>query len=109
MITWSLARRASPTTHPTSARPASRSRATTVLLPRGRRGPPTTSSSIGCSTCCAAPDVPAGERLRISVAGRRVRIRGEVESVDVLEELLGMIGDVPGVDEVVDEVEIAGI
>lgn len=54
-------------------------------------------------------DVPAGERLRISVAGRRVRIRGEVESVDVLEELLGMIGDVPGVDEVVDEVEIAGI
>jgi len=54
-------------------------------------------------------DVPAGERLRISVAGRRVRIRGEVESVDVLEELLGMIGDVPGVDEVIDEVEIAGV
>ena len=54
-------------------------------------------------------DVPAGERLRISVVGRRVRIRGEVESVDVLEELLGMIGDVPGVDEVIDEVEIAGV
>ena len=54
-------------------------------------------------------DMPAGERLRISVAGRRVRIRGEVESVDVLEELLGMIGDVPGVDDVIDEVEIAGV
>jgi hypothetical protein len=54
-------------------------------------------------------DVPAGERLRVSVTGRTVRLRGEVESVDVLEELLGMIGDVPGVDEVIDEVEIAGI
>jgi BON domain-containing protein len=54
-------------------------------------------------------DVPAGERLRVSVAGRTVRIRGEVESVDLLDELLGMIGDVPGADEVIDEVEIAGV
>ena len=54
-------------------------------------------------------DVPAGERLRVAVAGRTVRVRGEVESIDVLDELLGMIGDVPGVDEVIDEVEIAGV
>ncbi len=54
-------------------------------------------------------DVPAGERLRVSVTGRTVSIRGEVESVDVLDELLGMIGDVAGVDEVIDEVEIADV
>jgi hypothetical protein len=54
-------------------------------------------------------EVPAGERLRVSVTGRTVHIRGEVESVDVLDELLGMIGDVPGVEEVIDEVEIAGV
>ncbi|MDQ2935763.1 MAG: BON domain-containing protein [Chloroflexota bacterium] len=54
-------------------------------------------------------DVPAGERLRIAVAGRTVSVRGEVESIDVLDELLGMVGDVPGVDEVIDEVEIAGV
>ena len=31
------------------------------------------------------------------------------ESVDVLEEILGIVGDVPGVDEVIDEVENAGV
>ncbi len=54
-------------------------------------------------------DVPAGERLRVAVEGRTVHVRGDVESIDVLDELLGMIGDVPGVDEVIDEVEIAGV
>jgi hypothetical protein len=32
-----------------------------------------------------------------------------VESIDILEELLGIVGEVPGVEDVVDEVEIAGI
>ncbi len=54
-------------------------------------------------------DVTAGERLRVRVEGRTVRVWGEVESVDALDELLGMIGDVPGVDEVIDEVEITGV
>jgi osmotically-inducible protein OsmY len=56
-----------------------------------------------------ASDVPAGDRLRISVSGSRVHVTGEVESVDVLDEILGIIGDVPGVDDVVDDVEIAGV
>jgi hypothetical protein len=36
-------------------------------------------------------------------------LRGDVESIDILEELLGIVGEVPGVDEVVDEVRVAGI
>lgn len=54
-------------------------------------------------------DVTAGERLRLAVRDRTVILRGEVESVDVLDEILSLIGDVPGVDEVRDEVEIRGI
>lgn len=56
-----------------------------------------------------ASDVPAGERIRISVTGSRVHVRGEVESVDVLDEILGIVGDVVGVDEVLDEVDVSGI
>ena len=56
-----------------------------------------------------ASDVPAGDRLRISVSGSQVHVTGEVESVDVLDEILGIIGDVPGVDDVVDDVEVAGV
>lgn len=56
-----------------------------------------------------ASDVPAGDRLRVAVDGGRVVIRGEVESVDVLDEVLGIVGDVPGVTEVTDEIEIAGV
>lgn len=54
-------------------------------------------------------DVPAGERLRLAVRDRTVIVRGEVESLDVLDEILGIIGDVPGVDEARDEVEIRGL
>jgi hypothetical protein len=32
-----------------------------------------------------------------------------VESIDVLDELLGIVGDVPGGEEVVDEVAIEGL
>jgi osmotically-inducible protein OsmY len=56
-----------------------------------------------------ASDVPAGDHLRVAVSGSRVVLAGEVESVDVLDEILGIVGDVPGVDEVIDEVEIAGV
>ena len=54
-------------------------------------------------------DVVAGDRIRISVTGARVHVRGEVESVDVLDEILGIVGDVVGVDEVLDEVNVTGV
>ena len=56
-----------------------------------------------------ASDVPAGDRIGVLAQGSRVLVRGEVESVDILDEILGIVGDVPGVDEVIDEVEIAGV
>ena len=54
-------------------------------------------------------DVLAGDRIRISVTGARVHVRGEVDSVDVLDEILGIVGDVVGVEEVLDEVNVTGI
>lgn len=51
-------------------------------------------------------NVVAGDRIRVAAEGHRVLLRGEVESIDVLDEILGIVGDVPGVDEVVDEVRI---
>lgn len=54
-------------------------------------------------------DVPAGESIRIAVTGARVHVQGEVESVDVLDEILGIVGDVVGVEEVLDEVTVTGI
>jgi hypothetical protein len=56
-----------------------------------------------------ATDILAGDRIRVLAQGRRVLVRGQVESVDVLDEILGIIGDVRGVDEVIDEVDIAGV
>jgi hypothetical protein len=56
-----------------------------------------------------ASDVPAGDRLQVSTVGSTVTLHGQVESIDILEELLGIVGEVPGVEDVVDEVEIAGI
>jgi hypothetical protein len=53
-----------------------------------------------------ASDVPAGERVRVAVSGRRVSVQGEVETIEALDEILGIVGDVPGVDEVVDEVTV---
>jgi hypothetical protein len=54
-------------------------------------------------------NVPAGDRLQVAASGSTVILRGRVESIDVLEELLGMVGDVPGVEQVVDEVEIDNV
>lgn len=56
-----------------------------------------------------ASDVVAGDRLRVAISGTRVLLQGQVESVDVLDEILGIVGDVPGVSDVVDEVEVAGV
>ena len=56
-----------------------------------------------------ASEIAAGERLSIAVDGDTVTVRGEVESVDILDEVLGVVGDVPGVTDVVDEVRVPGI
>lgn len=53
-----------------------------------------------------ASDVTAGDRIRIAADGGRVRVTGEVESVDALDEILGIVGDVEGVEDVVDEVTV---
>ena len=56
-----------------------------------------------------ASDVPAGERIRVAVTGARVHVQGEVASVDALDEILGIVGDVVGVEEVLDEVNVSSI
>jgi len=57
-----------------------------------------------------ASDVVAGDHLLVAVGGgSTVVLSGRVESVDVLDEILGIVGDVPGVEDVVDEVEIEGV
>jgi hypothetical protein len=56
-----------------------------------------------------ASDVVAGDRIEVAVRGTTVYLRGEVESIDVGDEIAGMVGDVPGVDEVVDETSVAGL
>lgn len=56
-----------------------------------------------------ASGIAAGERLAVAVDGDTVTVRGTVESVDILDEVLGVVGDVPGVGEVVDEVRVTGL
>ena len=56
-----------------------------------------------------ASDLTAGERLRVAVDGSIVTLSGEVESVEVLDELLAIVGDVTGVDEVRDQVIVAAV
>ena len=56
-----------------------------------------------------ASDVVSGDRIRLAVNGTQVIVRGEVESIDVSDEILGIVGDVPGVTDVVDELEVAGV
>jgi hypothetical protein len=54
-------------------------------------------------------DVVAGDRMRLAVNGSQVIVRGEVESIEVSDEVLSIVGDVPGVTDVVDELEVTGI
>ena len=54
-------------------------------------------------------DVVAGDRIRLAVNGTQVIVRGEVESIDVSDEVLGIVGDVPGVSDVVDELEVTSL
>jgi BON domain len=54
-------------------------------------------------------DVVAGDRIRLAVKGSQVVVRGAVESIDVSDEVLAIVGDVPGVTDVVDELEVEGV
>ena len=56
-----------------------------------------------------ASDVVAGDHLIVSVNGSTVLLSGRVESIEVLEEILGIAGDVPGVDDVVDQIDVEGV
>ena len=56
-----------------------------------------------------ASDVPSGDRIRVAAAGSTVIVSGEVESMEVLDEILGIVGDVRGVDEVVDQLTVPGV
>lgn len=72
-------------------------------------GAPPTDDELAADVIAALrdSDVPAGDRIRVAAIGSRVVLTGEVESVDVLDEILGIAGDVEGVDEVVDEVAVS--
>jgi hypothetical protein len=54
-------------------------------------------------------DVPAGDRLRVGAIGSTIYLRGEVESVEIADELIGLLGDIPGVEDVIDETTLAGM
>ncbi len=54
-------------------------------------------------------DLVAGYRLSVGAIGSTVYLRGQVESVDVLDELLALLGDVEGVEDVVDETTVRGL
>ena len=41
--------------------------------------------------------------------GRTVTVRGEVESIEVGEEIAALAAEVPGVEDVTDETSVAGL
>jgi hypothetical protein len=53
-------------------------------------------------------DLTAGDRVQVDAADHTIWVRGEVESVEIADEILALLGELPGVDEVVDELEVAG-
>jgi BON domain len=65
--------------------------------------------AVLCLEALRRSELPAGDRIRIAVAGHTVHVRGTVESVDILDEILNLVGEVPGVDDVVDEVIVIGV
>jgi hypothetical protein len=51
-------------------------------------------------------DVTAGDRIQVDAAGSTIWVRGQVESIEVADEILGILGDLEGVTEVVDELDV---
>jgi hypothetical protein len=62
-----------------------------------------------CLEALRRSDLVAGDRVQLAVDGGIVTVTGTVASVDVLDEILAIVGDVPGVDEVRDQVIVAGV
>ena len=48
----------------------------------------------------------AGHRIQVDAAGSTIWVRGQVESLEVADEILGILGDLEGVTEVVDELDV---
>lgn len=65
--------------------------------------------SARCVEALRRSDVAAGDRLRVGALGSTVYLRGEVESVDLLDEVLGILGEVEGVEEVIDQTTVRGV
>src|ERR671923_2055922 len=57
-----------------------------------------------CLEALRDTDIVAGDRIRLSVDGSTVTVSGEVDSISVLDEILALLGEVPGVEDVRDEV-----
>jgi hypothetical protein len=51
-------------------------------------------------------DLTAGDRVQIDAAGSTIWVRGRVESIEIAEEIVALLGDLPGVTEVVDELDV---
>jgi hypothetical protein len=56
-----------------------------------------------------ASDLVSGDRLSVGAVGTTIHLRGEVESLDVLDELLALLGEVEGAEEVVDETTVRNV
>jgi osmotically-inducible protein OsmY len=83
-------------------------RADLVQPPTG--GLPTDDELLAdCLEALRASDVAAGDRIRLRVDGASVTVSGEVESVEILDEILAIVGDVRGVESVRDEVTVSSI
>ena len=54
-------------------------------------------------------ELPAGNRIRLAARGQVVHVSGQVQSIDILDEILSLLGDVDGVEHVVDETTLGGV
>jgi hypothetical protein len=53
-------------------------------------------------------ELPAGDRVKVGALGSTIILRGEVESIDIADEMVALLGELPGVDDVVDETTVIG-
>jgi BON domain len=53
-------------------------------------------------------DLAAGDRIEVDAAGSTIFVRGAVESIEIAEEIDDLLNEIPGVSEVVDELEVDG-
>lgn len=54
-------------------------------------------------------DVAAGDRLQVTAVGTTLVVAGSVDSIDVLDEVLAVLGEVDGAEDVVDRITVAGV